>query len=157
MHKIEIPYGVINKISFNHRAEPVPANLRPIFRISIILLVLKINCKNQSASLLKIQFFNWVLKSESLQKFIKVKGSYNSIFSIDIIHLDPMVNLSLKYAIAEGLITTTDNLKYKLTDKGNEFIKKIIESDDRILSSVIEILDFIGKRVSEVKLKGELL
>lgn len=157
MNKIEIPYEVINKISFNHRAEPVPANLRPIFRISIVLLVLKINCKNHSATLLKIQFFNWVLKSESLQKFIREKSSYDSIFSIDIIHLDPMVNLSLKYAIAEGLIATTKNLKYKLTEKGNEFVNKIIESDDRILSSTIEILDLIGNKVSEVRLKGELL
>lgn len=157
MNNIELPYEIIEKISFNPRPEPVSANLRPIYRISIILLVLKINCKNHSASLLKIQFFNWVLKSQSLQNFIRNKGSYDSIFSIDIIHLDPMINLSLKYAIAEGLIITTKNLKYKLTDKGNNFINSIIESDEKILSNTMEMLELIGNRVSEVKLKDELL
>lgn len=144
-------------MTFNPRPQPLSAILRPIYRISLIALVLKINCRSNIASFLKLQFFNWLLKSSSLQKLIEDKIINHGVFLLELIHIDPMVNLALKYAIADKLISVTNNSKYKLTEKGHEFVDRIFRDKQSVLNGERELLTRIGQRVSEVRLRKELL
>lgn len=157
MRTIDFPFQAINKLTFSPRPQPLPASLRPLYRIALITLVLKTNCQSNTASMLKLQFFNWLLKSSSLQEVIEDLLTHKSVFTRELIHLDPMVNLALKYAIADNLISVTNNSKYKLTIKGNEFADRILQDEQPTLSDERELLVRIGKQVSEVKLKEELL
>lgn len=157
MSTIDFPFQSINALTFNPRPQPLPASLRPLYRIALIVLVLKTNCQGNTASLLKIQFFNWLLKSSSLQEIIENRLTQHSVFTLELIHLDPMVNLALRYAFADNLISITNNSKYILTEKGNEFAERILQDDESILAEVRDLLIRIGKRVSEVKLRDELL
>ncbi len=157
MTAIEFPFESVDKMTFEHQPQPLPANLRPVYRIVIILLILKVSCRATTASLLKIQFFNWVIKNSSLQELIKDNLPHQSVFTLALIHLDPMVNLALKYAVAEDLISVTSNSKYTLTIKGDEIATNVLSSDQSLLSNERAILTKIGQRVSEVKLRNELL
>jgi hypothetical protein len=157
MRDINFPFQVIDKLTFSPRPQPLPASLRPIYRIALIALVLKTNCHGYTASLLKLQFFNWLLKSSSLQELIEDRLTHQSVFTLELIHLDPMVNLALKYAFADNLISVTSNSKYKLTDKGHEFANRILRDEQSILAKERELLIRIGQRVSEVRLKEALL
>lgn len=157
MRTIDFPFQAINKLTFSPRPQPLPASLRPLYRIALITLVLKTNCQSNTASMLKLQFFNWLLKSSSLQELIEDRLIRQSVFTLELIHLDPMVNLALKYALADNLISVTNNSKYKLTIKGNEFADRILQDEQPTLSDERELLVRIGKQVSEVKLKEELL
>jgi hypothetical protein len=157
MRTIDFPFQAINKLTFSPRPQPLPASLRPLYRIALITLVLKTNCQSNTASMLKLQFFNWLLKSSSLQELIEDRLIRQSVFTLELIHLDPMVNLALKYALADNLISVTDKSKYKLTIKGNEFADRILQDEQPTLSDERELLVRIGKQVSEVKLKEELL
>lgn len=135
----------------------MPASLRPVYRIALIVLVLKTNCRGNTASLLKLQFFNWVLKSSSLEKLIEDRLTHQSVFTLELIHLDPMVNLALKYAFADNLVSVTNNSKYKLTEKGAKFADRILQDEQSVLAEEQELLLRIGQRVSEVRLRNELL
>ena len=73
------------------------------------------------------------------------------------IHLDPMVNLALKYALAEKLICVTTNSKYKLTEKGDKFADRILQEEEPVLGKEWELLVRIGQRIPEVRLRKELL
>lgn len=157
MEALDFPFQEISSLTFKPRPQSLPANLRPLYRIALIILVLKLNCRMQTASLLKLQFFNWLLKSPSLQDSMEDRLSANGDFTLDLIHLDPMVNLALKYAFADNLIVVTKNSKYKLTDKGDRFATLILKDDGLVLSREIGLLKKVGKKVSEVKLKKELL
>ena len=157
MRTINFPFEAIETLTFHPRPQPLPASLRPVFRIALIILVLKINCRDKTASLLKLQFFNWVLKSSSLQELIEERLTHQSVFTLELIHLDPMVNLALKYAFADNLISVTNNSRYKLTEKGDGFAERILQSEQSILTREKELLVRIGQRVSEVKLRNELL
>lgn len=157
MRTIDFPFQAIDTLTFSPRPQPLPASLRPLYRIALITLVLKTNCQSNTASMLKLQFFNWLLKSSSLQEVIEDRLIHQSVFTLELIHLDPMVNLALKYAIADNLISVTDKSKYKLTIKGNEFADRILQDEQPTLSDERELLVRIGKQVSEVKLKEELL
>lgn len=157
MRTLEFPFDSINEFTFEPKPQPVPGNLRPVYRIALIVLVLKINCHRNTASLLKLQFFNWILKNPSLQETIRENLSEKSAFSLKLIHVDPMVNLALKYAFADGLLVVTSSSKYKLTEKGSDFAEQIINAEDPLLSDERELLLHIGRKISEVKLRGELL
>jgi len=154
---IDFPFDSIEEFSFESRPQPVSASLRPVYRIAILCFVLKNNCSSNTGSLLKLQFFNWLIKSPVLQENVLRGVGSEKIFSLDLIHLDPMVNLALRYAFADDLVTVTRNSKYKLTEKGLLFADQIQDEKSAVLASEREVLLRIGKQVSEVQLKGELL
>ncbi len=156
MTTIDFPFQAIETMTFSPRPQPLPASLRPVYRIALIALILKTNCRGNTASLFQLQFFNWLLKSSSLQELIEERLSHQSVFTLELIHLDPMVNLALKYAFADGLISITNNSKYKLTDKGQEFAN-LIRDEQSVLAEERKFLERIGKGVSDVKLRNELL
>jgi len=157
MRTIDFPFQAIETLTFNPKPHPLAASLRPIYRIALIALVLKTNCRNNTASLLKLQFFNWILKSTSLQKLIEDRINQQSVFALELIHIDPMINLALRYAFAENIISITNSSKYKLTDKGHEFVDRILKDEQSILTTEQELLIRIGQRISEVRLRKELL
>ena len=156
MRIIDFPFQEIDTLTFSPRPQSLPASLRPLYRIALITLVLKTNCQSNTASMLKLQFFNWLLKSSSLQELIEDRLIHQSVFTLELIHLDPMVNLALKYAIADNLISVTNNSKYKLTEKGNGFADRILQDEQSVLDEEREFLVRIGKRVSEVRLRNDL-
>lgn len=153
MESIDFPFQIIDTLTFNRRPQPLPASLRPVYRIALIVLILKINCRSNTASLLKLQFFNWLLKSVSLQKLVIDKLTQDCVFTLELIHLDPMINLALKYAFSDGLITVTNNSKYVLAEKGLEFADRILHDEQLALAEEIKLLVQIGQRISEVKLR----
>ncbi len=157
MRTIDFPFQAIETLTFDPKPHPLPASLRPIYRIALIALVLKINCRNNTASLLKLQFFNWMLKSTSLQKSIENRIIHQSVFTLELLHIDPMINLALRYAFADNIISITNSSKYKLTDKGHEFVDRILQDKQLILTAEQELLIRIGQRISEVRLRKELL
>ncbi len=154
---IDFPFRAIDTLIFSPRPLPLPASLRPIYRIALIAIVLKINCRGNAASMLKLQFFNWMLKSPSIQKKIEGRLAEQTVFELELIHLDPMVNLALKYAFADRLIAVTSRSKYMLTQRGSKFAESILEDEQSVLAEERKLLMRIGQRVSEVMLKQELL
>jgi hypothetical protein len=157
MRTIDFPFQAIDTLTFSHRPQPLPASLRPLYRIALIALVLKTNCQSNTASMIKLQFFNWLLKSSSLQEVIEDRLTHQSVFTLEMIHLDPMVNLALKYAIADNLISVTNNSKYKLTGKGNEFADRILQDEQSVMAWERGLLVRIGQQITELKLERELL
>jgi hypothetical protein len=154
---IDFPFEAIDTLTFAPRPQPLPASLRPVYRIALIVLVLKINCPRNTSSMLKLQFFNWLLKSSSLQECIEGRLTEHTVFTLELIHLDPMVNLALKYAFADGLISVTSNSKYILTKQGSKFADNILQAGPPVLADELNFLKRIGQRVSEVTLKKDLL
>jgi hypothetical protein len=152
----EFPFEAVEALTFESRPQPLSAALRPLYRVSLIVLVLHLNCSRGTASLLKLQFFNWVMKSENLRAHISRLSRTQSVFTLGIIHMDPMVNLAIKYAFSEGLVTVTRNSKYKLTDKGKQFTESIIRDSEEYFAAERELLEDLGSRISEVKLQRDL-
>ena len=150
------PYHLIDSMSFNKRPEPIPASLRPIYRVTLILLILKLNCSKGTASLLKIYFFNWVLKSKSLQDYFFEASKKRNCFTLGLIHLDPMINLALRIAIAENLVTINQNAKYSLTNKGTNYLDGIFETFQDFLADEMQVLSAFSTKISEVKLNRDL-
>jgi len=156
MRSSDFPYQAVSTLTFEPKPQPLSANLRPVYRIALIVLVLKLNCRRSTASLFKLQFFNWILKSSSLREVVLDNLQDQTVFTVEYIHLDPMVNLALKYALGDELVTVTNNSTYKLIARGHEFADRILHGDQDVLAEERNLLSRIGQRVSEVMLKDRL-
>ena len=152
----DFPFASVRSLTFKQRPRLVSANLRPLYRVTLLLLVLRLNCSRGTASLLKLQFFNWMLKSDEVRDYVRSLSKTQSVFTLNIVHMDPMVNLALRYAFAEGLVRVTTQTKYGLTDKGRHFADVFLESDDALLTSEREFLVHMGTAISEVKIQQDL-
>lgn len=156
MNVLNFPFDEISKLTFEPKPKPLPAILRPIYRISTLALILHTNCRNGHGSFLKIQFFNWLLKSTSKSKIVNNILSNDGILTLEFIHVDPMVNFALKYAYADGIISITGNHKYALTENGCKYVN-VIQNETSLLRQEKDILSRIGQRITEVRLREEII
>ncbi len=146
-----LPFSEIANFKFHKRPFSVPADLRYYRKLSQIVLILDLCSIGKKCSIFKLQLFNWSFSaSENMQKFLNFI-KFDSP-SLDLwIRLDPSLNRSIDFGVADGYIEVTNNGHLKLTNKGKVFSTSIFE-DKKLLEKEKEFLKNIGK-VPESKIK----
>ena len=135
-------------MKFIKRPISVPSNYRFFYQISILLLIIEINCaKNTGASILKFQLLAWTLRDDyGYHSLIKVAKSKNNKSSFNFWALDPALNRAIEFALADGFLIL-QNEKFISASKGDDLLKYILEAD--IFSNEKKILKEFGKLVTE--------
>jgi len=134
----------IRKLSFTKRPIPIPADYRPMYKIALIVLTLRICCRAETSNLLKLHLFSWALSSDKNISKLKeyVTSNFNTDFSVW--SIEPALNRALQYAIAENICEVVGGKNYKLTEKGHKFYQ-MINSDNELFDKEKIFLNFIGK------------
>ena len=143
-----------NYIVFTEKPIPLYPSYRPMYKVSLVLLILYLNGYNKSATLLKLHLFSWALKSPKNLNSLKDFVVTNYKKDIKFFGIELTLNRALNLAVAEKLISFS-NGKYKLLDKGLDFSEYLIESDDLFVNEK-QILKLIGKKITDNKM-DELL
>ncbi len=144
-----LPFNEIKKIFFKQRPISISAELRPLYKIGQLLLILKINCIGKKASLIKLHLFNWMLHLTNnefeifLSNLLSSPNKSKDIF----FRINPSVNFALDYCFASGLIVIKSNGKFKLTESGNDYIDKLL--GENLFSDEFNRLNGIGKKISD--------
>lgn len=111
----------MSKLLFSRKKTAVLPELRPMYKVGKILLILKICCSGGKASLLKLHLFNWaMLEPQRLQ--ILLSSAERKELLLGVWGIDPSLNMALNYATSEGLLCRLQNGNYKLTSKSESFI-----------------------------------
>lgn len=117
---IDVPFRFIP------RPEPLPPDLRPDWRVAILLLMLH-HSRGHKASLKKLHFLNWgILTPESRKRllaYVKGEGRPEDI----IIGVEPGLIHAFDFAKGEGLVVLNKGTTVKLTSKGESMACKINE------------------------------
>lgn len=137
------------KVKFKQRAAPVPVDYMIYNKIALIVIALKISSIGNKASILKIQFFIWILKDKN--RWILAENLVNSKFSesIEFWGLELACNRAVSYCVSENIISQEGKL-YKLESKGMEFYKFL--NNEKIFTEEINFLHVIGKKITESQL-----
>src|SRR5687767_3185407 len=97
----ELPSGV--SFIFKRRPSPLPADLRPRWRVSLLLLIL-FHSRGQKASLQKLHVMNWALHSECtrglLLRFAEGRIPKDSLIP----RIEPSLTRAIDLAMAENLV-----------------------------------------------------
>lgn len=123
-------------VPFIFRARPtaVPGDLRPAWRIGLIVMLLKQCCRQQRSSLTRLHVLNWAVRSESnVQNLMSLLSGRFSPDTL-IVRFDPAVNRAVDFAIGEGLIARPDGARVQLTALGHTFAEQIVEHDDLFIA-----------------------
>ena len=121
--KIDVPF------TFTRRPEPLPPDLRPNWRVAMLLLLLR-SCRSEKASLEKLHVLNWAIRTpESRRRFLAyVKGNGNP--DDVIIRFEPGLNYAIDFARGDGLIKIEKGKRVKLTDHGSSIAQQIDRNRD---------------------------
>lgn len=142
---MDLPFDEIKEIRFSRKRVPISPELRPMYKISQIILVLYVSSTKQTASLLKLQLFNWGLQTEKRYKRLLQLKETNHF---PIINFDPFLNRALNYGIAMGIFSFNEkNGKFSLTEKGKILAENIIKEE--VFLDEKEFLKKIKKSLSD--------
>lgn len=145
--------NIDNDVKFDPKARPVPYNYRISYKVSQLCLILHICCARGGCTFPKLHLLAAALLSESeLQKIIDV-CNHDADYMLPIIRFDPAVSAALQFAIADGFISQSTNQTVRLTDKGKQFSRKIME-DTELMCTEKSILKGIGSKLTNQKVKA---
>lgn len=120
-----------NGLKFNHRGTPLDPELRPLWRISLLILILSKLCSGNKANSKKIQSLYSLISSEKKRNayLLYLVGECQSE-SINI-RFDPLVDRAIDIGVGYGFFELDSSKRICLTTKGISFEKRI-ESDPNL-------------------------
>ena len=97
--------------------------------------------------MIKLQMIATALSNDSdIKELIDYTLKKNDI--LPVVRFDPSVNKALRYALAENLVIQQKNEKYKLSDRGKQYVSAIDE-DNRLMQREKEYLTKLGINITE--------
>lgn len=109
--------------SFRQRKIYTPCDTRPIWKCTLVILIIGVTGRERKCSLKKIHTAGWITKSpEHLQELIDWSKS-ESLFPPNI-RLDPSIDRAIELVAASGYAYKTDG-KIALTDSGENLLTEL--------------------------------
>jgi hypothetical protein len=144
------------KLHFRNRGTPIPPELRPIWRISVLALILQtVSRANKSSTKKLLALSNIITSKKKMLVFEKITSKKLPSSAIDI-RYDPAVNRAIEIARAEGLFQVDENRNIQLTKLGTVFAKKILQ-DESSLQAEKEFLSKFSKNDLSEKVINQII
>lgn len=123
--KIDVPF------SFTRRPRPIPPDLRPDWRVSVLLLILHYS-HGRKASIKKLNLINWAIRSSKNRDVLLNQLISEKTSSGIIIRIEPGLSRAIDFAKGHGLIEIeyAKKTRVKLTSEGEAKAKKIDDLKD---------------------------
>ncbi|NFI07557.1 hypothetical protein FDF97_03380 [Clostridium botulinum] len=135
-----------NDVDFTQRPNPIPYNYRLSYKVSQICLILKLSVARGGVSMTKIQMLaSALLSDKEAERLVDLTNGFSWNY---LVRYDPTVIRALKYGLFDGLIIQQDNEKYRLSDKGKEFVRKI-QNDKTLMIREKEFLNTYSQKLTE--------
>jgi len=150
--KIDVPF------TFTRRPEPLPPDLRPNWRVAMLLLLLR-SCRSEKASLKKLHVLNLAIRTpESRRRFLAhVKGDGNP--DDVIIRFEPGLNRAIDFARGDDLLRIEKGKSVKLTDRGSSIAQQIDRNEDCMVEErkfLEEVKPFVLEKHIKALLRWEM-
>jgi hypothetical protein len=132
---------------FKSRPESIPGDLRPLWRIGVLLLILLISSRGGRSSFRRLQVLNWaILTRENQRTLIDVIQGKMKPDTV-VVRIEPSLNRAVDLALGEGLVSRESN-RISLTHLGQK-VATILYNEANIFTEDKIFLDRIGKALKE--------
>ncbi|MEK8029711.1 hypothetical protein AACH06_02665 [Ideonella sp. DXS29W] len=133
---------------FRKRPVAVPGDLRPAWRIGLLVLLLKRCCRQSRSSLTRLHVLNWTIRTEGNQQaLLALVGNALRPDSL-VVRFDPAFNRAVDFAIGEGLVRRVDGSRIEITAAGNALAEEI-GKDKEMYPAERLFMDEIRQSVTE--------
>lgn len=146
--------------TFAARPTPLPCDLRPVWRLHILVLILD-QCWGGRASLEQLHVLNWAIRSEETRttflQFLRGRRTPNET----VVRYDPSLTRAIDFALGEQLVTRYGDeplvgsesrgaspFRLLLTKKGRDLVAEIRSWKD-CFAMEKDFLAGIGKKITQ--------
>lgn len=147
MYNLDIPELETNFI-FTKRPISISADLRPGWRIGVIVLLLKKCCRQQRSSFGKLHVLNWAIRTTESRKMLLNVVSGNIVPGVPLVRIEPSLNRAVDFALGERLVRRLSGDKIELTPSGL-ILANEIDSTIGIFHIEKIFMDEIAQRLTE--------
>lgn len=135
-------------VIFRQRPISVPGDLRPAWRISVIVLLLKKCCRQGRSSLRRLHVLSWAVRDEEVANaLVRAIGGEVPPGTV-LVRIEPALNRAVDFAIGEGLIQRQSSDRVELTVDGKDFADTIMD-DTLVLGYEKQFAERIRLSVTE--------
>lgn len=135
-------------VIFRQRPISVPGDLRPAWRICVIVLLLQKCCRQCRSSTRRLHVLSWAVRDAEVGRAL--------IRAIDgevppdtvLVRIEPALNRAVDFAIGEGLIRRQSSDRVELTADGKELAETIMK-DTVVLGTEKAFVESIRFAVTE--------
>jgi hypothetical protein len=139
--------------TFERRPVPVPAALRPEWRIASLLLTLH-KCWGNRATKRQVHVLNWGIRTEEARETFLHVIAGNVRPDEAIVRFDPVVDRALQFAAGESLVTMSGDMVL-LTEKGEQFVKRLLKDKDCMIEEK-SFLSAVGGKLTQLQVDAFL-
>lgn len=137
--------------TFRQRPATLPADLRPIWRVALLVLILR-NCRLNRSSLQRLHVLNWALRSaEGREEFKSVISGQISPTDVTV-RYEPAFMQAIAFAIGTGLVARVGGDKIELRQHGTD-LTKAIEKDPEVFRAEKEFLAAVKGSIAESRIE----
>jgi hypothetical protein len=133
---------------FRRRPVAIPADLRPAWRIGLLVLLLKKCCRGHRTSLARLHVLSWGFRSvEGRQQLLAAVQGHLSPDSL-VVRFEPFLVQAVDFALGEGLVRRDGGNKIELTPAG-ETLAEELESTEMAFAAEKNLMGQIRTKVTE--------
>ncbi|HXS97822.1 MAG TPA: hypothetical protein VN736_24655 [Candidatus Limnocylindrales bacterium] len=148
LHDFNIP-ELSAPFVFRRRPATVPGDLRPGWRIGLVVLLMSECCRSARTSLTRLHVLNWSIRSpETRAALLAIMDGSDAVGSL-IVRFEPFLNRAVDFGIGEGLIKRAGGGKtIELTNTGKRLAGDLKRAENAF-SAEKQFIASIGQKVTE--------
>lgn len=138
------------KTPFVFRPQPVsiPADMRPAWRIGIILMLLRKCCRNNRSTFGRVHVLSWASRtSDNQTRFLAVLDGDSPPDSL-LVRIEPSVNRAVDLASAHGWVRMVGGDRIELTEEGVRLADQLGSANDLFLPEKA-FMSSVGRKATE--------
>lgn len=147
-HPVSLASELDTPFLFQRRPLSLPEDLRPSWRIALLVLLMNGCCRGGKSSRARLHVLSWSVRStDSLQDLLAATTGDLNPRSL-VVRVDPFLDRAINFSIGEGVIESVGGKALKLTSAGKAFATEIGGKGDIFVLEKSFILA-IGHKVTE--------
>lgn len=133
---------------FRNRPVSIPADLRPAWRIGLIILLLKKCCRQGRSSLTRLHVLSWgFVSSDGKRQLLAAATGTLSPDSL-LVRFEPFLLQAVDYAVGEGLVRRADGGTIELMEPGKKLADEL-DADEAAFAAEKNVMESIRTRITE--------
>lgn len=147
MKMYELPQLLDVPFQFVNRGTMIPCNRRPVWRLALVVMLLKKCSRGEKSSIARLHILDWAIRNTEGQRQLLAFLEDKPMFRFAAVRYDPALLRALLFGKAEDLIAIKKG-KIQLIDFGKGFAAELEEKKDMFVHERV-FMQILGKRFTE--------
>ena len=141
---------------FQKRPIAIPGDLRPGWRIGLLVLLLHMCCRGGRTSLTRLHVLSWGIRTAESKSALRAAVIGKLPPDSLLVRFEPSLNRAVDFALGEGLIRREGGSRIELTDQGKRLAEEL-EKEASVFTLEKQFLLEIRQKVTEALINAIFL